>query len=204
MSKKKREHNEAKTAVPEEEGAMRVEIEAGETQQDESLDVAELVKERDEYLDSLQRLKAEFDNYRKRVLRERQELVKNSNRELIREMLDIIDNLERAFDSARETGDHEGPLGQGLEMTMKMLFGLLEKQGLTPIPSLGEKFDPEVHEAVNVEERDDIEPDTVIQEWQKGYLLGDQVLRAAKVVVAKPPASEDSDDTEDDTSDENE
>ncbi len=154
------------------------------------VDFMQILKERDEFLEHLQRMKAEFDNYRKRVQREREDLVKSANSELIADLLEIVDNLHRALDAAQETGEQRGSLAQGVEMTAQMLFGVLSARGLKPIPGLGEPFDPTVHEAVSTEVRPEIQPGIVVQEWQKGYWLGDKVIRPAKVVVSAAAPSQ--------------
>lgn len=140
--------------------------------------------ERDDYLNHLQRLKAEFDNYRKRVEREKQEIRTRGTANLVADLLEVLDNFERATESAQESGEMDTPFGEGVQMTFKMLFETLKKKGLEPIESLGQPFDPEYHEAMSTEEHTDLAPNTVVNVWQKGYLLGEKVLRPAKVVVS--------------------
>ena len=150
----------------------------------------DVLAERDEYISHLQRLKAEFDNYRKRVTREKEQLIKRGNRTLILELLDVLDNFERALEAAHEAGEQASGFTQGLDMTARMLLTTLHNRGLKPIPALGERFDPEIHEAMSMEAREDVEPGTVVHEWQRGYWLGEQVLRPSKVVVSMQTSPE--------------
>lgn len=176
------------SAAPE---TIHIEQPADQTEEQTAVvDFMQIVKERDEFLEHLQRMKAEFDNYRKRVQREREELIKTASSDLIADLLEILDNLHRALQSAEETGERNSSLGQGVEMTAQMLFGILGARGLKPIPGLGEPFDPTVHEAVSTEMRPEVEPGMIVQEWQKGYWLGDKVIRPAKVVVSVSPQSQ--------------
>ena len=136
--------------------------------------------------DSLLRLRAEFDNYRKRVARENERIRKTAAESVVRELLAVVDNLELALQHADESA---GPLAQGVEMVNKQLAGLLSAQGVQPIPAVGEKFDPNVHEALSKTPSAEISEDHIAQEYQRGYMLGDQVLRASKVVVSSGPES---------------
>jgi len=146
--------------------------------------VAELQETNEKYL----RLYAEFENYKKRVNRDKEELVKYGNENLIYELLPVIDNLEMAL--KHSTTDASSGLVQGVELTLKELQRTLEKFGLTPIESVGRPFDPLVHHAMAVVERDDMEDKTVIEEFRKGYMLKDKVLRAPLVSVSKKPVQE--------------
>jgi molecular chaperone GrpE len=145
-----------------------------EQEQEEEL-VDPVAKERDEYLDSLQRLKAEFDNYRKRVARDQQELVARAAERLVKDLLPVLDDLERAL-------AHEGDMEEGVKLIHRALADALAKEGLTPIDTDG-KFDPHTQEAL-LSQPSDEEEGTVIQVLQKGYKLGDRVLRPARVVVS--------------------
>lgn len=142
---------------------------------------ADLAEEKDKYV----RLFAEFDNARKRMDREKQEFVKYANEDLIVEFLGILDNLERTVEAASEKHKEEGAFLKGVEMVMAQIHELLKKNGVTRIETKGKKFDPHSHEVLMQEESDEAEG-TVIGEFQKGYLLGDKVIRTAKVNVAKP------------------
>ncbi len=141
--------------------------------------------ERDEYLDGLQRLKAEFDNYRRRVDRDR-EIAKTAGvRDLVAELLPVIDNLERAVE-ALEGAD--GQIVTGVEMVRSQLSALLAGRGVEEIAAHAQSFDPTVHEAVAQHPTDDHAEGTVVHVAEKGYRLGESVIRPAKVVVAAPPA----------------
>jgi molecular chaperone GrpE len=144
--------------------------------------LAELEKERDEYLDSLQRLKAEFDNYRKRTAREQASFASRANESLLKELLPILDDLERALEAAEE--HEEAKLEEGVRLVHRALEEALRKQGLEVIETDG-PFDPHVHEALLTQPGDEAEPGSVLQVLQKGYRLGDRVLRPARVVVAE-------------------
>jgi molecular chaperone GrpE len=134
-----------------------------------------VAKERDEYLDALQRLKAEFDNYRKRVARDQQELAARAHERLVKELVPVLDDLERAL-------NHEGDIEEGVKLVHRALAAALAKEGLAEIPTEG-KFDPHTQEAL-LSQPSDQEEGTVIQVLQKGYKLGDRVLRPARVVIS--------------------
>jgi molecular chaperone GrpE len=151
-----------------------------EQQPEESLDVEALQAERDELFGRLQRLAAEFDNYRKRNARESALLIDRANERLVKELLPILDDLGRALDAAEE--HEEAKLEQGVRLVHRALSDLLVKEGLAEISTDG-KFDPHVHEAL-LSQPSDEEEGSVIEVVQKGYTLGDKVLRPARVVVA--------------------
>jgi molecular chaperone GrpE len=141
---------------------------------------AELEDTKDRFLRGL----ADFDNYRKRVTREREQLVRCANEDLIKRMLEVVDNLERALAAASETEDLEG-FKKGVELIYEHLKEVLTKEGLCPIACLGEAFDPNFHEAVMALEKEGEKPEKVIEEIQKGYTLDGRVIRPSKVVVSK-------------------
>jgi len=141
---------------------------------------AEVKDAKDKYLRAL----ADFDNYRKRIARENEERTRCANEDLIRRLLDVVDNLERAVGAAVESRDFDG-LKKGLELTYASLKETLAKEGLCAINCLGEKFDPNYHEAIMAVAREGSESDSVVDEVQKGYLLHGRVLRPSKVVVSK-------------------
>ena len=142
------------------------------------------VREAQENHDRYLRTAAELDNFRKRKEREVNDLRKYANQALLRELLAVVDNLERALAAAREGGE-QGGLAEGVEMTLKELLKIFDQFGVKPIASLQQPFDPNLHEAVMQEPRDGVPPNTVIQELQRGYLLRDRLLRPAMVVVSK-------------------
>ena len=143
----------------------------------------------DEYLDKLLRLQAEFENFKKRMDKEKSDFIKYASEELIIELLSIIDSFERAFDSISKSKDFK-VLHQGVEMILKQIHQLLEKRGLKKIESLGKTFDPLKHEAVMHIPSDEHPENTVVEEIQTGYTLGDRVLRPALVKVAKEKSKE--------------
>ena len=134
--------------------------------------------ERDQYLDSLRRLKAEFDNSRKRQERERARILESASEKLVQELLPVLDNLDRALES-------EGDIREGVRATRDQLAEVLANEGLLPVASDGQPFDPNVHEAVMGQPSEDHEEGTVLQTFQRGYLLNGRAIRPAKVVVAK-------------------
>jgi molecular chaperone GrpE len=134
--------------------------------------------ERDQYLDSLRRLKAEFDNSRKRQERERARILESASEKLVQELLPVLDNLDRALES-------EGDIREGVRATRDQLAEVLANEGLLPVASDGQPFDPNVHEAVMGQPSEDQEEGTVLQTFQRGYLLNGRAIRPAKVVVAK-------------------
>jgi molecular chaperone GrpE len=150
-------------------------VEADETV-DAAVDVETIARERDEYLDALQRLKAEFDNYRKRVARDQQELAARAHERLVRELVPVLDDLERAL-------AHEGNLEDGIRLIHRQLDEALTKEGLVEVETTG-MFDPHTQEALLAQPSDEAEG-TVIEVLQKGYLLGDRVLRPARVVISQ-------------------
>jgi molecular chaperone GrpE len=136
--------------------------------------------------DRLLRLAADFENYKKRAARERQEYVALANERLIGEMIPILDDLERALAAAEE--HQEAQLEEGVRLVHRSLAGLLERHGVTSIETDG-KFDPHVHEAL-LSQPSEAEEGSVIDVVQKGYKLGDRVVRPARVVVAAPAPEE--------------
>lgn len=133
-------------------------------------------------------LYAEFENFRRRVERDRADFLKFGHDGLLRDLLQVLDNFERAIAHAKSMNSEKGsPLAQvsqGVEMIHYQLAEVLKSQGVTNIQALGKKFDPNFHEAVG-EEESDSEPGTVVKEMQKGYLLHGKLLRAARVITAK-------------------
>jgi len=130
------------------------------------------------------RAAAELDNFRKRKEREVSDLRKYANQMLLRELLGVVDNLERALAASLESSESEG-LREGVEMTLKELLKIFDQFKVTPIESHEQPFDPNHHEAVMQEHSDAFPPNTVVKELQKGYMLRDRLLRPAMVVVSK-------------------
>jgi molecular chaperone GrpE len=149
-------------------------------------DLARVSAERDEYLDQLQRTRADFDNYRKRVERERPMLAEAGVRDLVGELLPVLDNLERALEALVAAGD-EGAQGivAGVDMVKQQLGALLVGRGVEEIPAHGEAFDPNVHEAVQGVPSPDHPEGTVVAVVERGYRMSDAVIRPARVVVSQ-------------------
>ena len=144
--------------------------------------LAALTAERDAAIDNWKRTAADFDNFRKRATREREEYVTLANERLVKELLPILVDLERALVAAAE--HEEAALEDGVRLVFQSLAGLLERQGLREIDAAG-TFDPHVHEAL-LSQPSEAEEGSVIDVVQKGYKLGDRVVRPARVVVAAP------------------
>lgn len=146
--------------------------------------VEALQRERDALQDRLLRTAAEFDNYRKRMDRERRDLAEYAATDVIKDVLPILDNFERALQAP--TASETDAFRKGIELIHKQMLDLLKKRGVTPIEALGVDFDPNFHQAVIHEASADHREGEVMQELQRGYLLGDRLLRPAMVKVAKP------------------
>jgi molecular chaperone GrpE len=142
--------------------------------------VSALLAERDQLLDDLKRVAADFDNYRKRAARERADVFARANERLVKELIPVLDDLGRALEAAAQ--HEEAKLEEGVRLVHRALGDLLTKEGLAEIDTDG-KFDPHVHEAL-LSQPSDKEEGSVIEVVQKGYKLGDKVLRPARVVVA--------------------
>jgi molecular chaperone GrpE len=154
---------------------------------EEGVDELEALKaERDELVDTLQRVKAEFDNYRKRAAREQESLVARAAERLVKELLPVLDDLERALEAAES--HEEAKLEEGVKLVHRQLEHILEREGLAPVETDG-RFDPHVHEAL-LTQPSEAEEGSVIEVLQKGYRLGDRVLRPARVVVSGGPPTE--------------
>lgn len=145
--------------------------------------LAEKTREASEYFDKWIRLQAEFENYKKRIQKEKSDQLKFGNEALLRAVLPVLDNLERAIEHGKGARE-AGPLLAGVEITLKQFMNALEQFGVKPILAVGETFDPEKHEAVSQMESD-FESNRVISEVQKGYLFHERLLRPAKVIVSK-------------------
>ena len=169
-------------AVPPEEELTVIE---GETENAFADEGARLTEELKEMSEKYLRLYAEFDNYKKRVNKDKEELLKYGQESLLYELLTVIDNLELALKHASD--EVSTGLIQGVEITYKELMKTLEKFGLTAVDAEGENFDPSVHHAMSQVERDDVEENIVVEEYRKGYKLKDKVLRPSLVSVSKKP-----------------
>jgi molecular chaperone GrpE len=161
------------TSADEEESVLEVD---GFAVLAEELEAARL--ERDQYLDALRRLKAEFENSRKRQERERARILSMASERLVQALLPVLDNLDRALEAG-------GDIREGVQATREQLADVLAEEGLLPVASDGQPFDPNVHDAVMGQPSEEHEEGTIIQTFQRGYLLNGKSIRPAKVVVAK-------------------
>ncbi len=152
---------------------------------EEKLEAAE--KQAQENHERFLRAAAELDNFRKRKEREVSDLRKYANQSLLRELLGVVDNLERALASSGENGKSEG-LVEGVDMTLTELLKIFDQFGVKPIEALDKPFDPSIHEAVMQEPSDTVPANTVLKEFQKGYMLRERLLRPAMVVVSTESA----------------
>ncbi|MBU1726709.1 MAG: nucleotide exchange factor GrpE [Candidatus Omnitrophica bacterium] len=138
-----------------------------------------------EFADKIMRLQADFENSRKRLEREKQEFIKFANEGVILELLNILDDLERAVGLAESKQEDLPAFLKGVEMIMAHLYEMLKVHGVKPIEAQGKIFDPNFHEALMQVENKDLADHTVVEEMQKGYLMNDRVLRTSKVKVSK-------------------
>lgn len=144
--------------------------------------LAEAEAKRDEYLALAQRVQADFENYRKRALRDQERLVAHAHERLVHELLPVLDDLERTLEAAER--HEEAALVDGVRLVERSLRKALEKEGVSEIET-GGPFDPHVHEALLTQSREGVEPGTVLEVLQRGYRVGDKVVRPARVIVAE-------------------
>ena len=148
--------------------------------------VSSLENENSTLKDQMLRKQAESDNFRKRVLREKEDSIKYGNSNLLMDLITIIDDFERAIKSSQESSDFDN-FHSGIELIEKQFVSMLDRNwGLKRMVSVGEEFDPQMHEAIGMEESSEYDKQTVIEDYQSGYILQDRVLRPAKVKVAMP------------------
>ncbi len=176
---KKEEHRE-----PEHEGQKKNKKE--EIVEEPLAAVAEKEKQIEELKQRMLYQQAEFENFKKLKVREKQDLLRFGNETLIKELLPVIDNLERAIEHAGKTEEAKS-IAEGVALTLNGFLKVLEKFDVTRIEALGRTFDPNLHEAVYQEEKDGVEPGTVVGEFQKGYVIDGRLLRPSMVSVAKKP-----------------
>ncbi len=144
----------------------------------------QMTAERNKLKDQLLRTAADFDNYRKRARKDVEDAARRGREDTLRELLPVSDNLERAIAASANAREVEGVI-EGVRMVHKLFTDSLERIGVSRIPSVGERFDPMIHEAIQQVESDEHPPGTVVGELMPGYRLGDKLVRAAMVVVAK-------------------
>jgi len=172
--------------------------ERGEEGQKEELlkTIQALQEENSQLKDQYLRKQADFENFRKRMLKEKEDAIKYANSELLLDLLGIIDDFERAIKSAEDAEEFKS-FHEGVVLIEKQFISLLDRKwGLQRFDSEGEEFDPQKHEAINMEESTEHDVATVVEDYQKGYILGDRVLRHAKVKVAMPAGSDSNDTSE--------
>ena len=161
--------------------AAKEEAASDETAEPEEDELAKALRERDEYLQLAQRTQADFENWRKRAAKEAAAAGERARSGLVRELLPVVDNLERALASAQESEQH---LAEGVRLVHSELLAVLERNGVEQFDPEGEKFDPEVHEALSTREADGAKPGMVLDVVEKGYKANGTVLRPARVVVS--------------------
>jgi molecular chaperone GrpE len=165
------------------EAAELEETETAKAAVDADLDalLADVQRERDEYLEIAQRARADFENYRKRAGREVQDADRRAKASIARELVPVVDNLERALAAAPE----DDPLREGVALVHRDLSGVLSRAGVEAYDPTGERFDPELHEALATRASDDASSGTVLETMERGYRLDGQLIRPARVVVAE-------------------
>ncbi|MGI5901665.1 MAG: nucleotide exchange factor GrpE [Desulfitobacteriia bacterium] len=161
---------------------LETDIEDNDDSQQLRTELEEAKLKAKEYYDHLQRLKAEFDNFRKRTAKEKGEIARYASENIILSLLPILDNFERALESAQNNQEFDS-FCQGVEMIFRQLLKVLEEEGLKPIEAEGKPFDPNLHEAFIREESSE-EENIVLEELQKGYFLKDKVIRPSRVKVS--------------------
>lgn len=177
LEKEQTKEASEETAQAENSGEASHEESSAEQKRIEELE-KQLGDEKDKYL----RVAAEYDNFRKRSVNDRLNAVADAQANVITEILSVIDNFERAMDAECSDENYK----KGIEMIFRQYTGILDKLGVSEIKALGEPFDPNIHHAVNQVEDENFGENTVCQVFQKGYRLGDKVIRCAMVVVANP------------------
>ena len=152
--------------------------------------IKELEENVEEHKASYLRKHADFENFRKRMIKEKSDSIKYANESLITDLIEVVDNFDRALSSANENVDFKS-FKEGVELIEKQFKGMLSSNwGLSKIESVGTEFDPQIHEAMFMEDSDEVENPTVVEEFQSGYMLHGKVLRASKVKVQKPVEAE--------------
>jgi len=199
--RKRSEQNQGKTELSPDQKTEATSVSEAEVKEELSLgkkleEAERLTEERE---DRFLRLAAEFDNYKKRVSREFASVIRGANQDLISQLLHILDDFERALESAKTTDDFES-FHKGMEMIDSNLQNLLGRHGLEPIEAKGERFDPELHEAVIQMASEEVGEGVILEEVNRGYMLNGKVIRHSRVVVSKgkekqPTVADDSSET---------
>jgi molecular chaperone GrpE len=158
-------------------------------QEEQALSAENLAAEVEKYKDAALRARADLDNYRKRVAREKEDAIRYANNSLLESLLPILDNFELGLEAAKNTPDATG-IVQGLQMVRKQLEDFLREHGVESVNAEGNPFDPNLHDAVSHEPNSDVTEGTVIRQLRKGFKLKDRLIRPASVIVSKgPPTS---------------
>lgn len=201
MAKKSETDTEGLKEVIEETSAEEVEEQTGADEEGVSeIDqlnstIDQLKKEAADYKEQFIRKHADFENFRKRMIRDKEDSIRYANASLLKDLISVIDDFERAIGSAEESEDFESFLS-GIKLIERQFASMLENNwGLKRMETIGEEFDPQKHEALMMEENEGCSTETVIEDYQKGYVLHDRVLRHAKVKVGKPVEEADTDES---------
>lgn len=149
--------------------------------------IAGLQADLDRFRDLAMRSQADFDNYKKRCAREKEEAIKYANKSLLEKLVSIVDHFELGLEAARGEGE-KSPIYSGMSLVLKQLQDFLVENGLQPIEAVDQKFDPNLHEAIGHEPSDDVPEEHVIRQTRRGYRLKDRLLRPSTVVVSSGPA----------------
>lgn len=152
-----------------------------EKEQENAEELEEKQQEIDKWKEQYMRLKADFENYQKHVERQQKKFVETANKDLIKDLLDVLDSLDEAIPSLKK---QDPDAAKGIEMIYNNLWNKLKKHGLKPIEALGKKYDPYIHDVL-LEEESEEEKGNIIEEYQKGYMLNDNIIRHSKVKVSK-------------------
>ncbi len=180
----------AEEGVGRESGATEEKTDAAPAEASPEQKAEQLIKENEELKDKLVRLMADFDNYKKRATKEKSDVIQFGNEGLLKDLLPIIDNIERLLTYSYGEGNWKS-FQEGIELLLTEVSRTLAKYGVEPIEALGKPFDPNLHQAMQRAETDEAEADTVVEVYQKGYLYRGRLLRPALVVVAVSPSGED-------------
>ena len=159
---------------------------ASPTETDSDDPVAGLQADLDRFRDLAMRSQADFENYKKRSAREKEEAIKYANKNLLEKLVSIVDHFELGLEAARGAGE-KSPIYSGMSLVLKQLQDLLSESGLQPIEAVGQKFDPNLHEAIAHEPSDEVPEEHVIRQTRRGYRLKDRLLRPSAVVVSSGP-----------------
>jgi molecular chaperone GrpE len=150
--------------------------------------VAGLQADLDRFRDLAMRSQADFENYKRRCAREKEEAIKYANTSLLEKLVSIVDHFELGLEAARGQGGEKSPIYSGMSLVLKQLQDFLAENGLQPIDAVGQKFDPNLHEAIAHEPSDEVSEGVVIRQTRRGYRLKDRLLRPSAVVVSSGPA----------------